>query len=100
MSALDDIIVKLNLENWRVHNLYQGTDQWEARIKHGAHDTAYGYGSGPTPFDALSAALEFGTARLNWRPTIADSHAVRTLHSATGARRTSTTDDLMGGLEF
>jgi hypothetical protein len=98
LSALDDIIDVLNKQGWRVHSLYQGESQWEARIKLASSGTVYGNGEGPTPFDALSSALASGEARLKWRPA---PTAARTPPSGTGTRtRSTTTDDLLGGLDL
>lgn len=96
MSPLNDIITLLNQNGWRVHNLYQGESQWEARIKHAGRDLVYGNGEGPTPFDALSSALEAGELRLQWRPI----RGPATVAAIPVRRSATTTDDLMSGLDI
>jgi hypothetical protein len=94
-QSLESLLQNLSLRGWRVHNLYQGKNKWEARIKLDSSTIVYGSGEGPTPNAALTAALEHGEARKNWRPRAAAVSA-----SPTRSQAPTTTDDLMGGLDL
>lgn len=104
-QSLETLLQHLTLQGWRLHNLYQGENKWEARIKLVSSSLVYGYGEGLTPSDALTAALEHGEARKNWRPykpAIVDSprRSANTPCHIQDQRSVTTTDDLMGGLDL
>jgi hypothetical protein len=96
-SPLENLLEHLTLQGWRVHNLYQGTNKWEARIKLASSTAVYGNGEGPTPYAALSAALANGIVRRDWRPF---KPQIPSASAPPTPRSTTSTDDLMKDLDL
>lgn len=94
-QTLETLLQHLTLQGWRVHNLFQGENKWEARIKLVSSSLVYGYGEGPTAIDSLRSALSDGQIRKDWRPYKA---AIPSRELT--PRSVTTTDDLMGGLDL
>lgn len=99
-QSLEEKIAEINQQSWTIHSLYQGEGKWEARIKLKDSGLAYANGEGPTPLVALENALAAGMERLLWRPSIKPADTSGRSNSPPSTKKTSSTDDLMKGLDL
>lgn len=95
-SPLEDLLESLPHRGWHLHNLYQGRQRWEARLKALQENRTYLYSSycggvGSTAFEAIESALADGEARKNWHP-----RSIPELPR----KEIVTTDDIMGDLDL
>ena len=93
-ETLEQLIERLTSLGWKIHNLYQGQERWEARIKLQSTSTVYGYGYGSNAAEALQSAIVHGEERRNWRPR------QRVYNTDLGGITPITTDELLKGLDL